>query len=238
MRNIAVIALLVLLAGCATERYYPVQVEGGGQYIAEREYAAARYDSPRYNSLWDYGLYPWWVHSFYTPYYYPYTFSYYHPFYYPRYGSYNFAGWYPSWPYYAGYQGSHRMEWPPYGAHYRYPAGQDAVAPQRQPEHVAPAGPMRQRAVADRRQQKGIGGRADFRDDLYRQPSTSQPGGVAAVPQRVKAPVDATRRSQGIAPRPSVALPARSAPPTGSLGSERGRAHRTPAERSRSERDE
>jgi hypothetical protein len=233
MRKIAVFALLVLLAGCATERYYPVPLEGGGHYIAEREYTAARY-----HSLWAYGMYPWWVHSFYTPYYYPYTFSYYHPFYYPRYGSYNFAGWYPSWPYYAGYQGSYRMEWPPYGAHFRHPAGQDVVAPQRQPGHAAPAGPMRPRQVADQRQQKANGGRAAFRDDLNRRPSTPQTGNVSPGPQRVAAPVDAARRSQGIAPRPAVALPVRPAPPTGSLGSERGRAHRTPAERSRSERHE
>ena len=224
--GIVVIVLLVLLAGCATERYYPVQVEGGGHYIAEREYAATGYDS-----LWAFGVYPWWVHSFYTPYYYPYSFSYFHPFYDPYFGPYHFAGWYPSWPYYAGY--------PRYATHPRHAAGQRVVAPgQRKPGHVAPALPMRPRQVADERQKRAIGGRADLREDLYRRPSPSQPGGVSPDPQRVKIPADAARRSKGIAPRPAVALPVRPQPPTASQRSEPGRAYRAPAERSRSERHE
>jgi hypothetical protein len=234
MKKYAVIALLVLLAGCATERYYPVHLEGGGHYIAEREYAATGYDS-----LWAFGVYPRWVHSFYTPYYYPYSFSYYHPFYYPHYGPYLFAGWYPSWPYYTGYPGSYRNEWPFYATHPRHAAGQGAVEPQqRKPGHVAPALPMRPRQVADPRQQRAIGGRAAIRDDLYRRPSPQQPGGFSPGPQRVTAPVDAARRSQGIATPPSVASPVRPAPPTAPFGSETGRMHRAPSERSRSERHE
>lgn len=258
MRNIAliaVLALLALLAGCATERYYPVQLEGGGHYIAERERTAAGYDS-----LWAVGVYPWWVHSFYTPYFYPYTFSYYHPFYYPYYGPYHFAGWYTPWPYYAGFPGSYGIGWPHYGTHFRHPVGQGAVAPRPgNPGHVAPALPLRPQQVADRQPQASRA-RTAVGEDIYNRPSPSQASGVSRVPQRVAAPVDPARLRQGMPTPPAVSTPARPAPGTAPsfgrspvgpasapvmpaaagqpFGSEPGRIHRAPSERSRSERHE
>lgn len=256
MRNIALIVLLTLLAGCATERYYPVQLEGGGHYIAERAYPVAGYDS-----LWAVGVYPWWVHSFYTPYFYPYTFSYYHPFYDPYYGPYHFAGWYPSWPWYAGYQGSYGIGWPHYGTHFRHPVGQGAVAPrQAQPGQVAPAAPIRPKQVADQQRPDRFGSRPVIREDIYRGSAPQKPGGFRPGPQRITAPVDAARRSQGLAASPSVAPPVRPSPGTAPsfgrspaapvsapftpaaagppFGSEPGRVQRAPSERSRSERHE
>lgn len=216
MRNIALIAVLTLLAGCATERYYPVHLEGGGHYIAERERPAAAYDS-----LWAVGVYPWWVHSFYTPYFYPYTFSYYHPFYYPYYGPYHFAGWYSSWPYYAGFPGGYQIGNPPYGAHLRHPAGPGAVAPRPgNPGHVAPALPLRPQQAADR-QLHANRARSAVGEDLYNRPSP--PGAAPSFGRSPAAPVSAP------------VMPAAASRP---FGSEPGLMHRPPAERTRSERHE
>jgi hypothetical protein len=260
MRMIVVVALLLLLAGCATNRYYPVYVEGGGYYTTERVYSGSA-SGARYDSLFALGVYPWWVHSFYTPYYYPYTFSYYHPFYYPDYGPYHFAGWYPSWPYYAGYPGSYWNEWPYYRSHLRHFAGQGAVAPQqRLPGQVAPALPVRSPQVVDQQQRRVNGARAANRDDMYRRPSPKQPGGFIPGSKRVTAPVDAAQRSQGMTLPPSVSSPVRPAPSTAPslgrspavrqsapvtpaaasqpFGSQSGRLHRPPSERSPRERQQ
>jgi hypothetical protein len=195
MKTLVAGLLAWLLAGCATERYYPVYPsEGGGYYIAERNPAAGGYGG-RYDSLFALGMYPWWVHTFYTPYYYPYYFTYYHPFYDPYYGPYHFAGWYPAWPYYGGYQGRHSYGWPPYHA-YRYaPPGRPSrgSAPG-EPGNGQPGGPLDQ-PVAGRPGHGTVGERSLAREAMY--------GGVA--PRRVTAPVSAERRVRAGAPSPPPA---------------------------------
>jgi hypothetical protein len=132
MKRLSVLLLLILAAGCATDRYRPTYLDNGsGYYAYGRSYPTVRY-LYGYDSLYLYGMYPWWTHSFYSPWFYPYHFTYYHPFYDPYYGRYFFAGWSPSWPYYDSYYG--RYGW--------------ATAPYRQPPVVLP----------DRAQPPGAGG--------------------------------------------------------------------------------
>jgi hypothetical protein len=104
MKVLSYMALLILLAGCATP-YYAVPVSSEGDYyIAERQTGGSYYGS---NSLLydDLGVHPWWMSnypvelfSYYSPYYYPHYFSVwqppgFHPFY-GFYGRY-FAYWCP-----------------------------------------------------------------------------------------------------------------------------------------------
>jgi hypothetical protein len=195
--------MALLLAACATERYYPVYLsEGDGYYIAERSPAAGGYDA-RYDSLFALGVYPWWVHTFHSPYFYPYYFSYYHPFYDPYFGPYHFAGWYPAWPYYGGHQGRHSYGWPPYHA-FRYapPVPPSGGVPPEGPRNDQPGGPTDQ-PVTDRPRRGTVGERSLAREAMY--------GGVA--PQRVTAPLSAERRSRASAPlAPPAAGPSMSFP--------------------------
>jgi hypothetical protein len=203
MKTFVVAVLALLLAGCATERYYPVYLpDGDGYYIAEQNYAAGGYGAS-YDSLFALGVYPWWVHTFYSPYYYPYYFSYYHPFYYPYYGPYHFAGWYPSWPYYAGYQGRHSYGWPPYHS-FRYapPGPPSGGAPPGEPG-IGHRGGRADQPVADQPRRRAIGERSLAREAIY--------GGIA--PQRVTAPVSAEHRSRAGEPlAPPAARPGMSVP--------------------------
>lgn len=85
MKALSYIALLFLLAGCASP-YYTVPVSSSGDYyIAERQTGGSYYGS---NSLLydDLGIHPWWMSSYpvelfsyYSPYYYPYYFSVWQP---------------------------------------------------------------------------------------------------------------------------------------------------------------
>lgn len=107
MKTLIQILLLALLAGCASP-YYPVYVNGEGDYyIAERVTAGPYYGS---------GFYPWWVSTY--P---PQIFTYYSPYYYP----YHFSVWYPPgyYPYYGFYGGYYGYWYPPYRnqRHHRYP---------------------------------------------------------------------------------------------------------------------
>jgi hypothetical protein len=209
MKTLVAGVLTLLLTGCATERYYPVYLsEGDGYYIAEQKYAAGGYGAS-YDSLFALGVYPWWVHTFYSPYYYPYYFSYYHPFYHPYYGPYHLAGWYPSWPHYAGYQVRHSNGWPPYHS-FRYapPGPPSGGAPPGQPGNDRPGRPGDQ-PVADLPRRRAIGERSLAREGIY--------GGVA--PQRVTAPVSAEHRYRAGAPlSPPAARPGMSVPVDPRLG--------------------
>jgi hypothetical protein len=111
MKRLLVFLSLILAAGCATDRYNPTYLDNGsGYYAYGRSYPTVRYVYG-YDSLFLYGMYPWWTYSFYSPWFYPYHYTYYHPFYDPFYGRYVFAGWSPSWPYYDGRYG---WAWAPY----------------------------------------------------------------------------------------------------------------------------
>lgn len=236
MKKIAVIALLFLLAGCATERYYPVHLEGGGHYIAEREYPATGY-----GSLYALGMNPWWVHSFYSPYYYPNYFSYYHPFYDPFYGPYHFAGWYSSWPYHLGYQGRYSYGWPPYGSYrYRAPAQASGGTQPTQPGRAAPVAPTPPQ-VSDRQRRRAIVDSVPDRGVKFRGAVPQPKGNQSPAPQRVAAPPTAFR------PKPPEALPrgaaTRAASPPAAPQRERPfssgpeRKQRAPSERSPRDRD-
>jgi hypothetical protein len=212
MKTLVAGVLVLLLAGCATERYYPVYPsEGGGYYIAEHRHAMAGYGTGYdngYASLYALGVYPWWVHTFYSPYFYPYYFSYYHPFYYPYYGPYHFAGWYPSWPSYAGYQSRYSWGWPPWHA-YRHapPVPPSTGSPPAEPGHGQPGRPV-DRPVAHQPRRRAIGEGGPDREAID--------SGVA--PQRVTAPVSAEHRYRAPAPFvPSIIGMGRSATgaPTG-----------------------
>lgn len=232
MKTLAAGVLALLLAGCATERYYPVYPsEGGGYYIAERSTAAGGYGA-RYDSLFALGMYPWWVHTFYTPYYYPYYFTYYHPFYDPYYGPYHFAGWYPAWPYYGGYQGRHSYGWPPYHA-YRYaPPGRPSrgSAPG-EPGNGQPGGPLDQ-PVADRPGRGTVGERSLAREAMYggvaRQPAMPYSGRLPAAPAGQPAGQPAAPLSQPMAPAGAMRP----------FSTEPARGHQAPSERARAERDQ
>jgi len=114
MKRLSVILLLILAAGCASDRYRPTYLDNGdGYYAYGRSYPTVRYVYG-YDSLYLYGMYPWWTSSFYSPWFYPYRFTYYHPFYDPYYGRYFFAGWSPGWPYYDGFYGRYGWAWAPY----------------------------------------------------------------------------------------------------------------------------
>ncbi|MDX1381251.1 MAG: hypothetical protein R3233_09025, partial [Xanthomonadales bacterium] len=114
MKRLSVILLLILAAGCASDRYRPTYLDNGdGYYAYSRSYPTVRY-LYGYDSLYLYGMYPWWTSSFYSPWFYPYRYTYYHPFCDPYYGRYFFAGWSPSWPYYDGFYGRYGWAWAPY----------------------------------------------------------------------------------------------------------------------------
>lgn len=106
MKVLSYIALLFLLAGCATP-YYSVPISSEGDYyIAERQTGGAYYGS---NSLLyeDLGIHPWWMSNYPVE-----LFSYYSPYYYPHY----FSVWQPPGFYpFHGYYGRHFAYWcPPY----------------------------------------------------------------------------------------------------------------------------
>jgi hypothetical protein len=106
MKALSYIALLLLLAGCATP-YYSVPVSSEGDYyIAERQSGGSYYGG---SSLFydDLGVHPWWMSNYPVE-----LFSYYSPYYYPHY----FYVWQPSrfHPFY-GYRGRYYAYWcPPY----------------------------------------------------------------------------------------------------------------------------
>lgn len=195
MKRFLVIVLVLALAGCATERYYPAYLDDdSGYYIAERDYASFRYGAG-YDSYFLYGVYPWWTHSFYSPWFYPYRYTYYHPYYDPFYGPYLFAGWSPSWPYYGGYHGRYTRGWVPYPA-YRPTYG---MQPPAQGGPDAPAGPL----LTDEQRRQKLDELGLARERMYRRAGLQQPGTFKPIP-RVVAPV----------PNRSPAAPARG--PTGS----------------------
>lgn len=200
MRTTVVITLFLLLAGCATERYYPVHLaDGSGYYIAERQRAAGDYAS-----LYALGMHPWWVHTFYSPYFYPHYYHYYNPFYDPYFGPYFFAGWYPAWPHQRGYQGHYSFGWPPYHADRYQAPGQIPGRPQpTQPGYGTPGSPG-DLPVADRARARASGDRIREREAKYQ---------GASPPQRVTAPVRAEQRPRATAPvGRSAAAPGASPP--------------------------
>jgi hypothetical protein len=232
MKTFVAGVLALLLAGCATERYYPVYLsEGDGYYIAERNPAMGGYGA-RYDSLFALGMYPWWVHTFHSPYFYPYYFSYHHPFYDPYFGPYHFAGWYPVWPYYAGYQGRQAWGWPPYQA-FRYvpPAPPSAGAPPGQPGNGRPRGPL-DPPVADQPRRRALGERSLAREAMHGgvapQPAMPYSGGLPAAPSgQPAAPFGHPAPGQPMAPA-AVGRP---------FSVEPARGYRTPSERVPAERD-
>jgi hypothetical protein len=238
MKTFVAGVLALLLAACATERYYPVYLsQGDGYYIAEQNFPAAGYGAS-YDSLFALGVYPWWVHTFYSPYYYPYYFSYYHPFYYPYYGPYHFAGWSPSWPYHIGYQGHYSHGWPPYHAFRNSPPG-PAIggAPSREPGHGQAGGPVQQ-PVASERRRSVSGERSLAREELYRGALPHQPRGATPAPQRAmpySGRFPAAPPGQAAAPVGQPVAPAAAVRP---FPSEPARSHRDPGERSPAERDQ
>jgi hypothetical protein len=203
MKTLVAGVLCLLLAGCATERYYPVYLaDGDGYYIAEREYGAV-HPGTRYDSLFAVGVYPWWVHTFYSPYFYPYYFTYYHPYYYPYYGPYHLAGWYPAWAYDPGFESRFTTGWPPYWPRRSVPPapGQSTADP---PPGDAgpgqePGGPI-QPPVAGEPGPRGSGARAFARQPELRGPSPQRPADLSPAPQRVTAPLDAAIRARALTP--------------------------------------
>jgi hypothetical protein len=202
MKTMVAGVLCLLLAGCATERYYPVNLAGGdGYYVAEREYGSVD-PGTRYDSLFAVGVYPWWVHTFYSPYFYPYYFTYYHPYYYPYYGPYHLAGWYPAWSYDPGYESRYGSGWPPYWPHRNVPPGPGQSMddpPPGETGHNQPGGPIHQ-PVAGEPGQRGSGANAFARRPAYRGPAPQRPAYLSAGPQRVTAPLDTAIRARALTP--------------------------------------
>jgi hypothetical protein len=190
-KTLVAAVLSLLLAACATERYYPVYLaDGAGYYVAEREYGVVD-PATRYDSLFAVGVYPWWVHTFYSPYFYPYYFTYYHPYYYPYYGPYHLAGWYPAW---AGYASRYGEGWPPNWPSRGFVPGPDPSAGDEPPP------------VAGEPGRAGSGARALAREPYYRGPAPQRPAGLSpSAPQRVTAPVEAAVRARALMPGTSPA---------------------------------
>lgn len=168
MKKLSLILALFLLAGCATNSHYP-RYGDGDTYLGVRSYPDIRHRLG-YDSLYMYGMYPWWAYGFHTPYFYPYHFTYYHPFYDPFYGRYFYAGWSPSWPYYDGFYGRYGWAYFPY----RQP-------PVTLPVHDGPMTPVPPpvgRVIADEERRRAIDRRGLARETMYRPPGKQQPGSV------------------------------------------------------------
>jgi hypothetical protein len=208
MKTFVVGVLALLLAGCATERYYPVYLpEGDGYYVAERDYAAVD-PGTRYDSLFAVGVYPWWVHTFYSPYFYPWYFTYYHPYYdpysYPYSGPYHLAGWYPAWAYGPGYGSHFAYGWPPYWPRHRVPPGVGQSPGQPGDAGIGQPGSPVDQPVGSEPGRSVSGARGFAREPLYRGGAPQRPAGVPPASGRVTAPVSATARTRALAPRRST----------------------------------
>jgi hypothetical protein len=238
MKRFALILLVLTLTGCATERPYSGYGSEGSSYYRSGVGSSLRF-APGYDSLFLYGVYPWWTYDFYSPYFYPYRFTYYHPFYDPFWNPWPFAGWYPVWPYGGGYAWRSALyrPWPAYPSGPRHPVDpEDPVASHPTP----PAGVV----IGDGERRRYLEERSLARERLYRGYDSWQgpvsgsskimpakPGTVTTRPKTFLPPT--TSRSPGsFAPAPRSGKPAglRSAPVapvrSGQPAVEGGRIHR------------
>jgi hypothetical protein len=218
MKRLAVILILLALAGCATERHYSDYLADGRNYYDYPDLHLGYARGYGHDRLFMYGVYPWWTYDFYSPYFYPYTFTYYHPFYDPFYGRWFFAGWSAAWPYYGGYYGRYGWAAVPYR--------QPPVSPTDRDGHYRPGGPDDGGSlIVDDPRRRALGGRGYNRETMYRRPSKMQPGmtkpaGGVVAPVRKAAPYGNARqiyggtkaRSPAVPRRPDVAVPRASMP--------------------------
>lgn len=244
MKRLLVILLVMLAAGCASDRYRPTYLDNGdGYYAYGHSYPTVRY-LYGYDSLYLYGMYPWWTSSFYSPWFYPYRYTYYHPFYDPYYGRYFFAGWSPSWPYYDGFYGRYGWAWAPY----RQPpvVRPGTIAP---PVSGGTTGPVAGDVITGMERRRALGERGYGRGypagkyPAGKYPAGTYPVGKYPAPERPEAYGRPTMPSGKPAPygssRPGVpdlktrsAIPDLSAPPGPRIGPSHGPAQGPATERS------